>query len=93
MHLILLADFLQVLSSESKFYTKRQYFPKHNLFYAISLLQEERLNPINYSKQELIMGMFVWAVDHDMQVQIFVTKYFSIWVLVILYNALLSKLQ
>jgi hypothetical protein len=59
MHLILLSDFLQVLYSARKFYTKKQYFPKQNLFYTISLLQEQRLNPINYSKQELIMGIFV----------------------------------
>jgi hypothetical protein len=66
MHLILLYDFLQVLYSERKFYTKKQYFPKHKLFYAISLLQEQRLNPRNYSKQELIMGILVWAISHDM---------------------------
>jgi hypothetical protein len=59
MHLILLSDFLQVLCSERKFYNKKQYFPKHKLFYVISLLQEQRLNPRNYSKTELIMGVFV----------------------------------
>jgi hypothetical protein len=66
MHLILLYDFLQVLYSARKFYTKKQYFPKHKLFYTLSLLQEQRLNPRNYSKQELIMIIFVWAIDHDM---------------------------
>jgi hypothetical protein len=29
------------------------------LFYTISLLQEQRLNPRNYSKKELIMEIFV----------------------------------
>jgi hypothetical protein len=47
MHLILLFDFLQVLYSIRKFYTKKQYFPKHKLFYTKSLQQEQRLNPIN----------------------------------------------
>jgi hypothetical protein len=47
MHSIFLSDFLQVLYSITKFYTKNQYFPKHELFYTNSLLQEQRLNPIN----------------------------------------------
>jgi hypothetical protein len=59
MPLILLSDFVQVLYSARKFYTKKQYFPKHKLVYTISLLQEQRLNPRNYSKQELIMKFFV----------------------------------
>jgi hypothetical protein len=66
MHLIFFFNFLQVLYSARKFYTKKQYFPKHKLFYTLSLLQEQRLNPRNYSKQELIMGILVWAIDHDM---------------------------
>jgi hypothetical protein len=65
-HLILLSDFLHVIYSARNFYTKKQYFPKPKLFYKISLLQEQRLNPKNYSKQELITGIFVWAIDHDM---------------------------
>jgi hypothetical protein len=59
MHLIFPSDFLLVPYSEMKFYTKKQYFPKYKLFYAISLRQEQRLNPRNYSKQALIMGIFV----------------------------------
>jgi hypothetical protein len=66
MHLIFLSHFLHVLYSERKFYTKKQYFLKNKLFYAISLLQEQRLNPRNYSKQALIMGIFVWSTGHDM---------------------------
>jgi hypothetical protein len=58
-HLILLFDFLQVLYIIRKSYTKKQHFSKHKLFYTNSLLQEQRLNPRNYSKQELIMGIFV----------------------------------
>jgi hypothetical protein len=29
-------------------------------------LQEQKLNTSNYPRQELIMGIFVWATDHDM---------------------------
>jgi hypothetical protein len=65
MHLIFLSDFLQVIYSAGKFYTKKQYFSKHKLFYTISLLQEQRLNPRNYCKNELIMGIFVWDINHD----------------------------
>jgi hypothetical protein len=50
MHLIMFSNFMHVLYSKRKFNTKKQYFSKHKLFYAISLLQEQRLNPRNYSK-------------------------------------------
>jgi hypothetical protein len=59
MHLILLFDFLQVPYSIRKFYTKKQYFSKHKLFYTNSLLHEMRLNPRNYSKHKIIMEIFV----------------------------------
>jgi hypothetical protein len=59
MHLIFLSNFLLVLYSEKKFPTKNSYFPKHKLFYTIFLLQEQILNPRNYSKKELIMDIFV----------------------------------
>jgi hypothetical protein len=32
----------------------------------ISLLQKQRLNPRKYSKQELIIGLFIYATDNDM---------------------------
>jgi hypothetical protein len=51
MHLIMFYDFIQVLNSSREFYTKNYYFPMHNLFTIIYLLQKQRLNPINYSKQ------------------------------------------
>jgi hypothetical protein len=50
---------MQVLNSAREFYTKNHYFPKPILFTTISLLQKQRLNPRNYSKQELIMKLFV----------------------------------
>jgi hypothetical protein len=46
-HLILPYDFVHVIYSIRKFDTKKQYFPKHKLFYTNYLLQEKRLNPIN----------------------------------------------
>jgi hypothetical protein len=97
----MLSDFIQVLNSAREFYTKNYYFPRHILFTIISLLQKQRLNPINYSKQELIMKLFVWATDNGMHMhaknsehykgQIFVNKYSYIWVLIILYKNLLHK--
>jgi low affinity Fe/Cu permease len=35
------------------------------LFTTIYLLQEHELNPRIYSKQELIMSIFVQNIDHD----------------------------
>jgi hypothetical protein len=35
------------------------------LFTIIYLLQEQKLNPRDYSKQELIMIIFVQPTDHD----------------------------
>jgi hypothetical protein len=32
----------------------------------IYLIQEQKLNTSNHPKQELIMGIFVSAIDHDM---------------------------
>jgi hypothetical protein len=53
------SDFIQVLNSAMNFYTKNLYFLAHKLFSTKSLLHEQRLNPRNYSKQELIMEIFV----------------------------------
>jgi hypothetical protein len=52
-------DFIQVLHSAREFDTKNQYFSNSKLFSTISLLQKQRLNPKNYSKEELIMELFV----------------------------------
>jgi hypothetical protein len=54
----MLSDFIQVLNSARNDYTKNYYFSKHILFTTISLLQKERLNPRNYSKQQLIIKLF-----------------------------------
>jgi hypothetical protein len=54
----MLSDFIQVLNSARDVYTKNHYFPNHILFTTISLLQKQRLNPRNYSKQKIIMKIF-----------------------------------
>jgi hypothetical protein len=54
-----LSDFMKVLNSARDVYTKNYYFSMHILFTTISLLQKHRLNPRNYSKQEIIMKLFV----------------------------------
>jgi hypothetical protein len=51
--------FSEVLNSARDIYTKNHYFYMHVLFTTISLLPKQRLNPRNYSKQELIMELFV----------------------------------
>jgi hypothetical protein len=57
--------FMQVLNSTRKFATKNYYFPMHILFTIIYLLQEQELNLRIYSKRELIMSIFVQAIDHE----------------------------
>jgi hypothetical protein len=55
----MLSDFMQVLNSARNVYTQNHYFSKYILFSTISLLQKQRLNPRNYSKQEIIMKLFL----------------------------------
>jgi hypothetical protein len=52
-------DFMQVLNSIEKHYTKNEYFPKHILFTTIYLIQEQQLNSNKYSEQEINMRNFV----------------------------------
>jgi hypothetical protein len=54
----MLSDFIQVLNSARKFYTKAQHFSYYKSFSTIFLLQKQKLNPRNYSKKELIMELF-----------------------------------
>jgi hypothetical protein len=65
MNLIILSYFMQGLNSTREFATKNYYFPMHILFTIIYLLQEHELNSRIYSKQELIMSIFVQATDHE----------------------------
>jgi hypothetical protein len=55
----MLSDFMQVLNSARDTYTKNHYFSNSKLFSTIYLLQKQGLNPRNYSKQEIIMKLFV----------------------------------
>jgi hypothetical protein len=55
----MLSDFKQVPNSARDIYTKNHYFSMHIIFTTISLLQKQRLKTRNYSKQELIMELFV----------------------------------
>jgi hypothetical protein len=66
MDIIMLFDFMQVLISIRKNYTNNEYFYRYILFTMIYLLQEQKLNPRNYSEQEIIMSNFVQAKDYDM---------------------------
>jgi hypothetical protein len=62
----MLYNFMQVLNSARDIYTKNHYFSMHVLFTTISLLQKQRLNPRNYSKQELTLELLVRATRDDM---------------------------
>jgi hypothetical protein len=53
MNLNMLYDFMQLLNINRKHPTKNEYFPRHVVFTTICLLQEQKLNPRNYSKQKL----------------------------------------
>jgi hypothetical protein len=59
--LILPSDFMQVLNIIRKHYTNNEYFPKHMVFTTIYLLQEQKLNPRNYSEQKVNMIYFIQA--------------------------------
>jgi hypothetical protein len=64
--LIILSDFILVLDSIRKHPTKNEYFFKYIIFSIIYLLQEQKLNPINYFEQQINMINFVEANDYDM---------------------------
>jgi hypothetical protein len=66
-NLIILSDLMQVLNINRKHYTKNEYFPKHNLFTTIYLMQEQKLNPNKYSEKDIIMRNFVQATENDVQ--------------------------
>jgi hypothetical protein len=66
MDLIMLFDFMPILNSIKKHYTNNEYFYRHIIFNMIYLLQEQKLNPRNYSKKEIIMSNFVQAKDYDL---------------------------
>jgi hypothetical protein len=61
----MLYEFMQVLNNIRKHSTKNEYFPMPILFTTIYLMQEQKLNYINYSKHEINMSNFVQATEHD----------------------------
>jgi hypothetical protein len=61
---------VQVRYSTRKHYIKNEYFPMDSLFTTIYLLQEHELNPRIYSKQELIMNIFLQATDYDINMHV-----------------------
>jgi hypothetical protein len=65
MNLNKLYDCIQVEYSTRKHSTKNEYFPMPILFTIIYLLYEQKLNLRNHSKQEIIMMIFVWTTDYD----------------------------
>jgi hypothetical protein len=58
-------DFMYVLNSIRKHYTKNKHFPKHILFSTLYLLQEQKLHPRNYSEQDINMSNFVHTTEND----------------------------
>jgi hypothetical protein len=56
---------MQVLNSTRKHSTKNKYFHMPILFTTIYLMQEQKLNPRNYSKNDIIMTNFVQATEND----------------------------
>jgi hypothetical protein len=65
-NLFFLPEFLQVLYITRKFPTKDYYFSKYIQFSIIYLILEHNLNTRNYTRQELMIEIFVLATDHDM---------------------------
>jgi hypothetical protein len=59
MCLIMFYDFIQALLIKRRNPTNNEHLPKHILFTTIYLLQEQKLNPINYSEHKIIMSIFV----------------------------------
>jgi hypothetical protein len=50
---------MQVLLMKKRHHTNNEHFPTHILFTRIYLLQEQKLNPRNYSEHKIIMSIFV----------------------------------
>jgi hypothetical protein len=65
MSLNMFYDFMQVLNSIMKLYTKKKYFPKHIIFTTTYLLPEQKLNLRNCPEQEINVSNFVQATGHD----------------------------
>jgi hypothetical protein len=60
-----LHDFIQVIHNIKEYYTKVEYFSKHNLFITIYLLLDYELIHDNNSMQKTIMSNFVQATEYE----------------------------
>jgi hypothetical protein len=58
MNVIMLSDYMKVLNSKRNNPTNNEYCSRYILLTTIYLLQEQKLNPRNYSDQELNMINF-----------------------------------
>jgi hypothetical protein len=58
-------DFIKVIHIKRRQSTNNDHLPMYILFNIIYLLQEQKLNPRNYSEQVTIMIIFSKANDHD----------------------------
>jgi hypothetical protein len=65
MRLTQLYEFIQVIYSINKYYTKVEYFSKHNLFIINYLLLDYKLIHNNNSMQETNMSNFVQATEYE----------------------------
>jgi hypothetical protein len=63
----MLFDFMQVLNSQKKHSTRNEYFSMYILFTTLYLMQEQKLNPRNYCEQQITMGNFLQATEHDVK--------------------------
>jgi hypothetical protein len=57
---------MQVLNSIKEHYFNNEYFCRHILFTMIYSLHEQKLNPRNYYKKEIIMSNFIQSKEYDM---------------------------
>jgi hypothetical protein len=60
-----LYNFIHVIYNIKEYYTKVEYFSKHNLFITIYLLLDQKLNHNNNSMQEINMRNFIQASEYD----------------------------
>jgi hypothetical protein len=60
-----LYDFIHIIYSTRKHYTKVEYFPRHNLFITIYLLLNQNLNHNNKSMQETNLSKFVKVTKNE----------------------------
>jgi hypothetical protein len=58
MNIIMLSDYMKAQHSTRKLPTNNEHFSMHILFSIIYLLQEQKLNPMNYFEQGINIAIF-----------------------------------